>query len=409
MAKALRRSAELAPVASAIKELKLKRPPLSATSPEMTPVQLAKATAFERLQPPGKRPTPRHPVTSPNLLPSSQVATPTSHQPAPSRAAGAARQQAPPASPKSLIYPVGEEFPTALPRKLWDSTDISQFGIFQKYKGKMPSMMPITSEIDDFEAFWTQPYNFERLGTGMVRQSTYRGLKSTVSKFLGFAHGWMKVSLTSLSLRLFSNQHLIISYMDFMVHRVCSTKADVEFQNSIKAVEYLRQVDTRSLPDPEEKMISGVYIPPVRLSVLSTLMVSGMQTCKQQDCFQMDCRGNNLVEVIPVARAGAGADGSHGASSSSRSSSSRGRRLVMETIHHKTERFKKDEALRIVLPSTLSQHIRTYTEYARPALLNMNPSIDDASKEPPFLFLDRKGRPVAVCSLVVRIVVRAVA
>ncbi|EFJ40713.1 hypothetical protein VOLCADRAFT_108041 [Volvox carteri f. nagariensis] len=55
MAKALRRSAELAPVASAIKELKLKRPPLSATSPEMTPVQLAKATAFERLQPPGKR------------------------------------------------------------------------------------------------------------------------------------------------------------------------------------------------------------------------------------------------------------------------------------------------------------------------------------------------------------------
>ncbi|EFJ39385.1 hypothetical protein VOLCADRAFT_108654 [Volvox carteri f. nagariensis] len=33
MAKALRRSAELAPVASAIKELKLKRPPLSATSP----------------------------------------------------------------------------------------------------------------------------------------------------------------------------------------------------------------------------------------------------------------------------------------------------------------------------------------------------------------------------------------
>ncbi|EFJ39140.1 hypothetical protein VOLCADRAFT_101316, partial [Volvox carteri f. nagariensis] len=143
------------------------------------------------------------------------------------------------------------------------------------------------------------------------------------------------------------------------------------------------------------EMISGVYIPPVRLSVLSTLMVSGMQTCKQQDCFQMDCRGNNLVEVIPVARAGAGADGSHGASSSSRSSSSRGRRLVMETIHHKTERFKKDEALRIVLPSTLSQHIRTYTEYARPALLNMNPSIDDASKEPPFLFLDRKGRPVA--------------
>ncbi|EFJ41827.1 hypothetical protein VOLCADRAFT_98244 [Volvox carteri f. nagariensis] len=55
MAKALHRSAELAPVASAIKELKLKRPPLSATSPEMTPVQLAKATAFERLQPPGKR------------------------------------------------------------------------------------------------------------------------------------------------------------------------------------------------------------------------------------------------------------------------------------------------------------------------------------------------------------------
>ncbi|GIM17479.1 hypothetical protein Vretimale_20031, partial [Volvox reticuliferus] len=45
-------------------------------------------------------------------------------------------------------------------------------------------------------------------------------------------------------------------------------------------------------------LLSGLYLPPLRMSALSTLMVPGITTCSNKDCKQRACRGNNLTEIV---------------------------------------------------------------------------------------------------------------
>ncbi|GIL68986.1 hypothetical protein Vafri_22290, partial [Volvox africanus] len=98
-----------------------------------------------------------------------------------------------------------------------------------KSKRKMPpGCIPVVSELHGLEEWCRAPYNFAAGGTIGVSESTYRGIKNTVSKFLGFAHQFLGVPLPYLSLRLFSNQHITVNFIDFMVARAGRQHTAVE-------------------------------------------------------------------------------------------------------------------------------------------------------------------------------------
>ncbi|GIL57134.1 hypothetical protein Vafri_12397, partial [Volvox africanus] len=380
--------------------------------------------------------------------------------------------------------------------KDWGGADIHRYGILTsvgKSKGKMPpGCIPVVSELHGLEEWCRAPYNFAAGGTIGVSESTYRGIKNTVSKFLGFAHQFLGVPLPYLSLRLFSNQHITINFIDFMVARAGRQHTAVEITRLVKLVEYLRQHDARdgnqtshcqclqewlhnigrqlkqsyprapppaakpisgprgvddedvaqddSLPDKSEVLafvqglqqsasdalkldlissaksvslaaaitcmhalvavlLSGLYLPPLRMSALSTLMVPGSTSCCNKDCRQRACRGNNLTQVVrkpkvqqPAANPSSGPSCSTGAANNAASSVTC---MQLELNHHKTARFAKNrEPLTVILPPDLSKLIQTYVRHARPVLMQRAPAVvDDMMSSSQQLLIDKNGQP----------------
>ncbi|GLI68488.1 hypothetical protein VaNZ11_012840, partial [Volvox africanus] len=144
-------------------------------------------------------------------------------------------------------------------------------------------------------------------------------------------------------------------------------------------------------------LVSGLYLPPLRMSALSTLMVPGSTSCCNKDCRQRGCRGNNLTQVVrrPKVQHPAMEDDP----SSSGPSCSTGPPnnvagvacMQLELNHHKTARFTRNrEPLTVILPPDLSKLIQTYVRHARPVLMQRAP-VDMTSSQQ--LLIDKNGQP----------------
>ncbi|GLC47482.1 hypothetical protein PLESTM_002080200 [Pleodorina starrii] len=151
------------------------------------------------------------------------------------------------------------------------------------------------------------------------------------------------------------------------------------------------------------EFLSGVYMPPMRMSSLCTLMVPGQDTCQEQDCGRQGCRGNNLMDARepsladrppPSGPASSSKQPQPSSTDPASISSGSGRRLVVEITHHKTERFSRNQPpLRLVLPAELSSSVRQYVQYARPVLMRRAAREDHDA--PPYLLISRNGAPFA--------------
>ncbi|GLC37290.1 hypothetical protein PLESTM_000565000 [Pleodorina starrii] len=342
---------------------------------------------------------------------------------------------------------------------------------------------------------------------GGVSTATYRGINNTVSKVLGFAFSCLAIPMAYISLRLFSNQDILVKFTDFMVKRWGCNHALAEITRLVKVVAYLKHkdaggqppspdsaakvghcgrlvgwlhniqcqlrldyptappqapqpaageggggagedegdADDNGLPSMSEvlsfvmtlrcradrvlardlgvlgsgpvsyeaavlqmhalltEFLSGVYMPPMRMSSLCTLMVPGQDTCQEQDCGRQGCRGNNLMDAREPSLADRPPPPGP-ASSSKRPqpslpdpaliSSNSGRRLVVEITHHKTEHFSRNQPpLRLVLPAELSSSVRQYVQYTRPVLMHRAAREDHDA--PPYLLISRNGAPFA--------------
>ncbi len=116
------------------------------------------------------------------------------------------------------------------------------------------------------------------------------------------------------------------------------------------------------------ELLSGLYLPPVRMASLCTLMVPGELSCQQQGCGRRGCRGNNMVEEA------AG--------------------LVLELSHHKTERYHRQHPpLRLLLPREIATSVRTFMQHARPVLLLR--ATREADLDTPYLLVSDSGTPFA--------------
>ena len=135
-------------------------------------------------------------------------------------------------------------------------------------------------------------------------------------------------------------------------------------------------------------LLSGLFIPPVRMSSLCTLMVPGKRKCKQPGCTREGCRGNNLV----IEKASTTHVSGHDLESVQ--AIPKACRLIMEISHHKTQRFSSNKPpLRVVLPPDLAEDIMAYYKLGRPVLVNRSPDLNDADS--PFLLISISGVPFA--------------
>lgn len=135
-------------------------------------------------------------------------------------------------------------------------------------------------------------------------------------------------------------------------------------------------------------LLCGLFIPPVRMSSLCTLMVPGMRKCKQPGCTREGCRGNNLV----VEKASSTQVSGHNLGTVQ--AVPKACRLIMEISHHKTQRFSSNNPpLRVVLPPDLAEEIMAYYKFGRQVLVNRSPDLNDADS--PFLLISRSGVPFA--------------
>ncbi|GLC37291.1 hypothetical protein PLESTM_000565100 [Pleodorina starrii] len=446
---ALRGHRSLAPVAEVVRQLGLQRPSLSAVNPAVTPVLLAHGEAFEARLPPAAAarpftpaaadantdatvaPATSTPTTTATTAPTAPASVPTvattpadaaaadagpsNASPSPaaaarrpaaatqSRAAGSGAGTA--ATPRHpYYYPVNLPFTSTLPNIAWAEAP-GRIGLLAMLKSSnrgMPAAMPLMEELDDFEAWCTAHFNFLEGGKGGVSTATYRGINNTVSKVLGFTFSCLAIPMAYISLRVFSNQDILVKFIDFVVKRWGCNHALVEITRLVKVVAYLKHkdaggqppspdsaakvghcgrlvgwlhniqrqlrrdyptappqapqpaageggggggggagedegdADDNGLPSMSEvlsfvmtlrrradrvlardlgalgsgpvsyeaavlqmhalltEFLSGVYMPPMRMSSLCTLMVPGQDTCQEQDCGRQGCRGNNL-------------------------------------------------------------------------------------------------------------------
>lgn len=114
---------------------------------------------------------------------------------------GLSRQQ------QAWYYTVGSKLPSSLPNLVWGPESLDKrgrFGLFYLLK-PLPDNVPAKWEVQALEKWCCRLYNFNDGGTTGVSKSTWQGIYSTVSKFLGFAYTYEKVPIVLLSLRLFSN------------------------------------------------------------------------------------------------------------------------------------------------------------------------------------------------------------
>lgn len=135
-------------------------------------------------------------------------------------------------------------------------------------------------------------------------------------------------------------------------------------------------------------LLCGLFIPPVRMSSLCTLMVPGKRKCKQPGCTREGCRGNNLV----IEKASSTQVSGHNLELVQ--AIPKACRLLMEITHHKTQRFSSNKPpLRVVLPPDLAEDIMAYYKFGRPVLVNRSPDLSDADS--PFLLISSSGVPFA--------------
>ena len=154
------------------------------------------------------------------------------------------------------------------------------------------------------------------------------------------------------------------------------------------------------------EFLSGLYMPPVRMSSLCSLMVPGQQICQEPDCRRRGCRGNNLREEhlrspsssSPAFTPPMPAPAAAAAAGSVQAATVRGGRLVMEISHHKTERWHRQQPpLQLAFPPELSASVRQFIQHARPVLLQYSEQAASTAAPTPYLFLSRRGVPFAGC------------
>ncbi|PNH00498.1 hypothetical protein TSOC_013674 [Tetrabaena socialis] len=98
------------------------------------------------------------------------------------------------------------ELPHQLPMHKWDPAQLKQrIGLLgKKAKKEIPPSTPILEEWQAFELWNTTMHDFTRQ-TAPVKHSTFKGIKDTASRFLGFARQVRQYPWDAISLRLFMN------------------------------------------------------------------------------------------------------------------------------------------------------------------------------------------------------------
>lgn len=191
----LRRIQGLDHLVSAIKTLDSLRPPIGATTVQVTTAQNKRAENFLNSLPVHKRPTPSSTGENP-AVPS-----------------------------MDSVYPVADPFPERRPNHQWPLNALGRKGIAvplgNKWKdGKVAASrdLPFNRERGAFDAFFREPEKFttgggkdssddERCGTGYAyKDTTITGIMSTAQKFLGMCWRWRGIRWEQLSIKLFSNQ-----------------------------------------------------------------------------------------------------------------------------------------------------------------------------------------------------------
>jgi hypothetical protein len=122
----------------------------------------------------------------------------------------------------SLYYPTNLPFPTTLPdAKARFPGFIGRYGLLHTLCGgrnnvsKLPDSVPLKAEMSDYEQFYKTPIQLDR-HSSVVKSSTYDDHVKMISKVLGYMYRYENVPQHLISLKLFSNQELLINFMAFL-------------------------------------------------------------------------------------------------------------------------------------------------------------------------------------------------
>lgn len=138
--------------------------------------------------------------------------------------------------------------------------------------------------------FYKVPIQLER-GTGPCKSSTMDDHIKAISKYLGYLHKWEGVPVQYMSLKLFSNQQLLTTYLTYLWSRSTSTTSlKNQIYKCVRVVEFLVAKDAGGMPTRQRHL--------------------------QQVCRHLHSLAKAFQKAYPhgkPGRAGAGASGGGGA------------------------------------------------------------------------------------------------
>ena len=181
----------------------------------------------------------------------------------------------------------------------------SRVGILQAFNNKLPKAMPLRSELVDYEKWCKQVINFNRdKQIPSLKSNTYDDHQSTISMFMGYCYKHEGVKMQHLSLKLFTNQVLLINFMTFMVARASNDQHITStISHCVRVINYLMEKDPIAKADKAKvRSVMGVGFVGVHVLV-TTVMVDLCQMLGTIGLPMMPCFGvPSLGYRLPTLR-----------------------------------------------------------------------------------------------------------
>lgn len=155
--------------------------------------------------------------------------------------------------PSTLFYPYTTGFPDNLPEVQPSSYQLKErYGLCHRYKNKLPNCMPVTQQMGAYKTWCMAKMNFSREDSA-INSTTWADHHNTLSLYLGYCQLYQHVPVEAMSLQLFSNHMLLISWLAFCKAR---SKNSQHMTNTIshikKVLRWLKAKDPQALADAKK-------------------------------------------------------------------------------------------------------------------------------------------------------------
>lgn len=149
---------------------------------------------------------------------------------------------------RSFYYTMYDPWPANLPTTAFTDHELKRrYGYFQSLGGKgnnlhlIPDGVPIKEELAQYEAWASEPIQLDR-AAGRIGSGTYEDHLDVISRFFGFAKRWHGVPNVCLSLKLFTNQRLVLEFLNYVWQRSTNT---IGMNNQVSIGEHARPAGGR--------------------------------------------------------------------------------------------------------------------------------------------------------------------